>query len=418
MDPNFTRILLTSLYMLGIIVIGGFLVFRTNPTRQMKNTNSAAEPASSLFAEVDIPRLDTDSEELYRTQLVQDTSNLEFTPDLTTDTETWPNGTVALGPSIYYGEESAIYMTQDNTRLLIKYQTDCDELATRSLHPLLRDFWYGRSAARAGVSPEPMFLSPPTLMRRDLFKVRGMKSTATEKDRCIERRGSVRFMVMERRSHAMNLYRFGQRFIGNALPFSIAMQAGITLIEKLRDLHQVARVVHGDIHAGNIMVEVSGERVDRMWIIDYGRARANIPARSKTPVNSRGHWTHAVLSHWQILGYEWSARDDVFNALRTIAWVMHDESYNTFERRLSFPRGTDRLIEWRQSGFIFTIPSEEEDLIDRLPLISISQKTAIRDSLQRILDSVRSLTDVDDIPDYDLIIAELINCFRLAPRFE
>jgi hypothetical protein len=107
----------------------------------------------------------------------------------------------------------------------------------------------------------------------------------------------------------------------------------------------------------------------------------------------------------------------VFNALRTIAWSMHDGSYNTYEQRLSYPRGSDRLIQWRQSGFIFTIPSEEEDLIERLPIISTEQKTAIRESLQRILDSVRSLTDVDDVPNYDLIIEELQNCFRLAPRY-
>ena len=413
MDWNLLRLLLTSLFFLFLCLCSGYVFFRFNHNQ----SRIVPEDPIRWFSDVIIEGLDVDAQDRYRQQLAADVASPSFAPDLNIDVEFWPNGTLSLGPVVYAGHESTIFSEASDPNILIKYQTDCDEVISNAAHPLLRDYWYGQAAYRIGVAPQPLFISPPTLLVKDAYKVRNMKSSDSEKEACISRFGSVRFMVMERRVAAISLFRFTRSvYDGGKLPFSVAMQTGIRLIEILRDLHQGARVVHGDVYANNLLVEGRGDVIQKILLIDYGRARANIPARSKTAVNKRGHWSDPARSHWQIMGYEWSARDDVYNALRTVAVLMNDHDYNIHELRLKEIHWPDALIAWRKSGFIFATPGRN-DVIDRLPMISTANKKVIRNSLQKILDSVRSLVDVDDVPDYDFIIEEFRKCFRLAPIY-
>jgi hypothetical protein len=412
MDWALFGLLLTSSVVFLVCLCSGYISCRCHHNASRIVSVETPEWTSR----VDIEGIDADALDRYTHQLAADMDYPSLVPDLTLDVEFWPNGTLSLGPVVYAGHESTIFSETSDPKLLIKYQTDCDEVEWNAVHPLLRDFWYGKAAYRIGVAPKPLFISQPTVLVKDAYKVRNMKSTDSEREACISRFGAVRFMVMERRVAAISLFRFTHSvYDGGKLPFSVAMQTGIRLIEILRDLHQVARVIHGDIHANNILVE-GGDVIQKLLLTDFSRARANIPARSKYPVYQREQRSDAALTHWQMLGYEWSARDDVYNALLTVAALMNGKDYIFHELRLKNKPGPSAMIEWRQSGFIFATPGPN-DVIDRLAMTSNADKQIIRKSLQRVLDSVRSLLDVDDVPDYDFAIEEFRKCFRLAPIY-
>jgi len=346
-----------------------------------------------------------------RAQLIADLRNRRFLPSLHSKTERWPFGLIVLGSVMYSGKDSVLFEVATDDILLVKYQADCDAVRMNTIHPLMTDYWYGKAAFDAGVSPRPLFLSPPILFRENSGKLGTIKLGRRRQEQCASEGGAVRFMILTRVINSETLCDyFSTKALGKPR-FLLAMGVGVVLIKKLRILHQVAQVVHGDIHMKNILIESYLKKPVRVWVIDYGRARSNSPAISKDPIYSSQGWYHPSLTHWQMRGFQWAARDDVYNALRTLAWVMNDHSYNDFEKELTTIDRTS-LVPWRESMFIFSVPNGY-DPIAILP-ISDDRKRLIKRSLNHILISVRSLNDVDDIPDYDFIISELQNCFRLA----
>ena len=401
MELPSTRILLITIC--GLIVGRAILVrLQDYASQRLRQITPPMRMIDEIFINTYI---EDEARNRTRNQLLMDEQNCQFRPTLFRDKEIWPLGEMIVGESLYVGEESTLFYIHNQEEILIKYQVDCEEIRMNWLHPLMRDFWYGKIAFEAGIGPEPLFLSSPVGFRTGTDKLGSMKLSREGQAECVEKGGAVRFMISGRLEGAQNLGQYVRKFPNSVVPFSLAMELGIKLIEKIENLNQVAQIVHGDIHPGNIMVDDAG----RVWLIDYGRARANKPARSSRPIYDSHFWNHQAFTHWQIRGYEWAARDDVFNALRSLAWVMNDSSYDELEKDL---RESFDLIPWREREYIFALPGAS-DAVENLP-VSDEKKEQIRRSLQRILDSVRSLDHVDDVPDYDLIVKELENCFQLS----
>jgi hypothetical protein len=152
----------------------------------------------------------------------------------------------------------------------------------------------------------------------------------------------------------------------------------------------------------------------RVWIIDYGRSRANLPAKSKLPINEPFEWTSLSMSPWQIEGYEWSPRDDVYNAIRTLALMMNGDQYKEFETTTK-KAGDRQILHWKKYGDIWFVPPEisVSNPVHTLS-INLYRKTMIKQSLGRILTYVRSLHDVDDVVDYARILKNLHFCLDLT----
>ena len=120
------------------------------------------------------------------------------------------------------------------------------------------------------------------------------------------------------------------------------------------------------------------------------------------------------MSPWQIGGYEWSARDDVYNAIRMLALIMNGDEYAAFEDRIK-NSGKGQILQWKKHGSIWFVPPDyaTANPVHKLR-IAAHRKTAIKQSLGRILKYVRSLNDVDDVVDYARILKEFQLCLDLT----
>jgi serine/threonine protein kinase len=196
--------------------------------------------------------------------------------------------------------------------------------------------------------------------------------------------------------------------------FSLAIYA----VEGLANIHAL-NIVHGDIHGGNIMLEYAeGTTVDvhrdpvtgkiqGLKFIDFGRSfkpESDVPT---SPVYRRFIHYHQMFTHWQIEGYTWSKRDDMYKLIHMIAMLMHDENdYVDFENSLMIKidketgkpieGSVDRLISWKRDHFIFRIPGSD-------PFTSLPAKNAIVQNLSQVLNLVRAVEINGDIP-YERII--------------
>jgi serine/threonine protein kinase len=357
--------------------------------------------------------LDADARERYIDQVQQDRINARFLPQMNGRFELWAIGALEIDFMLYNGRQSSLYSIRNDPSLLLKYEADCDEVALDNMHPLLLDFWYGQSAFEVGVGPQNLFVSPPKPIDNSSAIVQRFTMPRKTLNTCVADGGTIRFMVMKRLPSALDLYELQDQFPSGMVPFNLVIRIAISMLSKLQNLHTIARVVHGDIHPGNIMV-TTNEPGARVWIIDYGRSRANFAAQSKSPINKPFAWLSLAMSHWQIEGYEWSARDDVYNFIRTLALIMNGDEYDAFEERLK-KTGQQEILHWKRFGAVWFVPPEyaTANPVDKLH-INENRKTEIKQSLGRILSYVRSLNDVDDVVDYAKLFEEFQLCHNLT----
>jgi hypothetical protein len=356
--------------------------------------------------------LDSDMKQRYELQKRIDRINTLYLPRLDEAGEHWPGGYLELGEPSYRGRQSIVYPIRDNPSLFLKYQADCEEIYDKKLHPLLLEFWYGKKASAFGISPDVLFLSPPVAFDSKADKLTRFHMSREKREKCEMGGGTVRFAVLHRLQTCIDLYTFRDRFPGGRVPFPMAIKIGISLIEHLQRLHFEAQIFHGDIHPGNIMIDGADLSDFRVWLIDFGRSRANLPARSKEPVYCPFTWVSSMMSPWQIEGYEWSARDDVFNAIRTLALLINGNEYSEYERRMKLS-GPRHVLNWKKYGRIWFPPGLNEDPFKSLHIGPFRRMT-IRTSLNRLILSVQSLHDVDAVPDYGEILQEFHRCLDLA----
>jgi len=272
-----------------------------------------------------------------------------------------PLGMLQLGDIIHAGHESVIFETLNRPELLVKYQANCDgiEDGRKSIHPLVYDYWLMREAFMLGLAPEPIFLSPAVR----LLDVFGMKTNrkfrfnmnAADFVQCLEDEGAVRYMVM-RRSEGENLYAYRYHFLRQVLPMGHAAQITLRVIQAIERLHEDAGIVHGDIHAGNILIvedETTGSL--SVLLIDFGRARRVDRNLTNDRVNPIGKWFHPLCSPWQIDGRAWGRRDDVYKAVHSFATVINPMEYATRENALLQMSGPQSAIRYKRNACMFVM---------------------------------------------------------------
>ena len=376
---------------------------RSLENRFTSHTTSPLRPTTDMEQGFLPPRVARRYSSILWSQQKLDESNIAYSPDLDSLSIKWPNGILRLSSSFSYrGHETVIFAVFHNDNILVKFQANCDNVENPgSIHPLIRDYFFGREAGKLGIAPRPLFVSPPVRFRRS-FITNQFRMKANEFDECIRDGGTVRFLVVEKLSTFRDLYTLQAATLPEGV---ISLQNATTiasnLVHALGRLHLEAFVIHGDIHPGNILVDMRNLNVK---LIDFGRSRTNTRKFSQEPVFREYKLCHEAYSHWQMEGYEWSMRDDVYNGLRAIAFAMNDVTYRNFESAIHSQR--DSLIEWRKNGFIFSFNTS--DPISKLHISETSRKS-IRDSFGRILDLVRKL-GINDIPEYSLIGEELRFC--------
>jgi len=375
---------------------------------------------------------------MMRRQFKVDESNQQFVPRLTlADSEPVGGrirGTLQLTRRIYRGHQSTVFEAAKGSSLfgvvpyLIKYEWNCDPIS-RGIHPLIVEKKFGREIAeKTGLAPRPIFLSAPRTYSGELTPKTEFQMPQSFKDKCVEGgRSNLRFLVVEK----INGVTIGQlrrsSSTNGILTLKVVFSLAVFAIEGLANIHDL-NIVHGDIHRGNIMLEYGeGKKFDihkdpetgkiqGLKFIDFGRSFTYEPDLPSTPVHRRFRYYHHMYTHWQIEGYAWSKRDDLYKLIHMIAMLMNDQrEYVDFENSLmaQFDSKTgiviegsvDRLISWKRDDFIFRIPGSD-------PLASLPDQRAIRENLSEVLNLVRAVEINGDIP-YQRIMKLFVDCVRL-----
>jgi len=214
-------------------------------------------------------------QELVGVQSVMDSVAFAYTPDLSREsrTENTLVGRLTLDEKIGGGRYSAVYSVVENPNLVIKYQSNCNRQFLP--HPSLMDFW-GLSAARAaGIQGVPRVYAVSPAVRTPRGRTPKSDFSLPNSMWHLCAGFTVRYVVMERLDTSLSaIHARGPVHADQAISY------GLQIMETLKKLH-LAGIFHGDIHAGNIMVDSS----NIVKIVDFDRFdfERNYPVQSLHP---------------------------------------------------------------------------------------------------------------------------------------
>ena len=298
---------------------------------------------------------------------------------------------------------------------LIKYQSNCDALMNTmsAVHPLVLERYFissieqeANSKGFAGnqITPRVMHLSPPRFLEFEKTAKTDFLMKSETREICIATKATVRYMVMERGGMSVEEMIMSD----GSFSFVQGMELLHELITKLQIIHSVG-IVHGDIHRGNVVLsplslpaggaaagamDVGHDRLSssKYWLIDFGMARfysavTESPPPDKIIVNS-------ISTHWVLRGEAPSFRDDVMQALMTVASAIGGPDHIRWLKGLEKRCDRRELINYFALVNIFTNP---------VPGIILNLPTHTQIHVEELLAGVRSLTR-DDIPDYSHLL--------------
>jgi hypothetical protein len=187
------------------------------------------------------------------------------------------------------------------------------------------------------------------------------------------------------------------------------MTLAIAMMGILETLHTKSGIIHGDIHANNVLLEPSAvePHLHLLKLIDFEKASRNI-AKPEGLKHTRWAYKDMMCSQWQIDGYYPSARDDIMKMIQMIAELMNPDQYYAYATHRA-REGYASLRSFKMKENIFAFPGHNPlDSLDISPLT----KEAIHRELMKILDLVRGMKDVNSIPPYEALTDSFKNCLH------
>lgn len=332
-------------------------------------------------------------------------------PRLDQDAELIRNGPVsrvAIGELMFRTSLSTIFAVRNDSTRVVKYSHNCGDLGY--LHSLMRDYIFQKQLEGLQVAPRVMFLSPPVRFPPLISLKTSFKIKSADREACAENPAAqVRFMVMERVETSMDFLVKRLNHTGRRIPLSQCIQIMVLLIEAIQRMHDQG-IIHGDVHWGNVALlnQIDGQAV---VLIDFGNAMfvdemRSSPDLARTPRT----YNHCFLSHWNIEGYRFSYRDDVYKALLVGAFLINGLAFSEF--CFGLESNVSAMIWFKRDEFIFSPPMGGRDHIATLRADEETKRTVKR-RLSSALDKARSVVNLDHRPDYAYIIGELKAAFRL-----
>jgi serine/threonine protein kinase len=216
------------------------------------------------------------------------------------------------------------------------------------------------------------------------------------------------------------VYQMKHNYPGGKVPFALSLAVGYAMIKHLKILHRRSRIVHGDIHLDNIMLESINWTNGSVYLqlIDFGRAFPIIP-RPAARVRETGWSTHFLFSQWEIDGFAAAARDDIARAVQGIAQLMHPWSYMLLQNRISGGTVRESLEHKKKTPWFISPEVPDVELYDVIGSLNITMeyKDSIKTELEKVHDFVRGMDhDVNCVPPYGEIMQCLGNANGLYTR--
>jgi len=116
-------------------------------------------------------------------------------------------------------------------------------------------------------------------------------------------------------------------------------------------------------------------------------------------------YIHYLLSHWNLQGYRYGYRDDVYKTLWMGASLIHGDPYTLYFKSLGAAH-PDLLVAFKETEFIFHYPGGG-DMFRSVPQATRAQREAIVKHLNDALTLARSVNTVHELPAHGAIYGHL-----------
>ena len=318
-----------------------------------------------------------------------------------------------IGPLLFRTKTAVIFAVRDDAKKVVKYHHNCDDI--EEVHALVRDYIFLRNLQGAGVVPHAYFLSPPVRFPASRSLKTDFAIPDDQRAACAANAGGqIRFMVMERAETSLDTLAYDMNRAGHRVPVVEAIKVMIQALQAIERIH-VKGVVHGDIHWGNLVLLNRNGHQD-LRLIDFGNAMFAdemelLPAIVRVP----GSYNHCYFSHWNLAGYRFAYRDDVFKALMVGAFLINGPKYS--EYCVGLESDIQAMMAFKRDSFLFAMPDR-----DHLAEMQVDPETkrVVRQRLSNALVLARSVGHVDALPDYAAIVNELneaVDVLQVAQAF-
>ena len=333
-------------------------------------------------------------------ELLDDTERVG--PDLSREAsmiELLPSGQVLwLDHCIITTGSSSLWAVHGNSDLLVKYQiymlTDRD---MEYFHPLSREYYMMSRIQHMGFTPKVHYLSGPSLLLPRFVSSEKVShvNMADQNWQSYAVGRDVRFMVMERIHGAplcqMQTFSFTEN--------QVAL-IGFKMLKILQQLHDHAGIVHGDIHAGNLIYESAR---NGLKLIDFGLANFIMPANVQGPPRAQ----HYLYAPWEQEGFRPERRDDVYRAV--IILVEFFVGYNFLEQWFN-QQSFEESLRAKKFANLFA-PRVKTNSNNPHVTHLTNLHLAHLDKWSNILKLAQSV-NLNERPPYEAILAQLLTICR------
>jgi hypothetical protein len=339
-----------------------------------------------------------------------------FAPLLYNNYEEYPEregsvGVVLLDRRISSTRTSAVFTAMGNPNWVLKYQTDCDK--GTPIHPILRDYYFLQKLGDTSLVPKVYYISPPTPMIETVTPKTSFAMTRAERTECVSKKNrAVRFMIMEHIHEDM--YALMKR--KGAPNLKAALQIMGNLVRGLWEMHSRG-IVHGDIHPGNIgfVLNKDSKEEGRLVFFDFGSAfhieeKVGKPDKDGESMS----YIHCLYSHWNLEGFRFGFRDDVFKAMMVGAFLMNGPGWMDY--CVALEKKPIEMLEFKRDSFLFEYPKGPK-LAAKIPGFRSNSKKfkALKQLLTNVLALAREPHDVNDHPNYAEICTHIDAAIALLP---
>ena len=329
-------------------------------------------------------------QETYRNQILLDEENTEFVPDqFSSNLQRSPLGNLNLVP-VANSRFSSVFTTRGDREIIVKYQTDLGD-AEGKVTVLFKDFHFGSVAHHHGISPKYIFLSPPVLCPNSKTLKTNFEMPTEWWAHVSVKEATVRYLIMQRGGETVKS--LARKKANRNFSLLEAVNFGIQLLEAIRKLHDSAGIIHGDLHYENVLIRRDSGEIE---LIDFGRAKYVSTLSSNSRAAASLKKVHHMQSPWEMDGYEYSRRDDVYRVLQMMVQLMNDDSHEE-EIRQGIENNPRAVMNFKASGSLIS-----ESIIQSATDLPVIQGV-VRYHIKELLSVVRGTKRVTDRPNYEEI---------------
>ena len=327
-------------------------------------------------------------------RLLVDRDFIKYVATLERSGSHWDNISSRLGSVLLIGPQWTMYTTEQGK--MLQFATNCQDVWTRDVHPLVIDAWYSMGLPTLGITPQVEAISQPMPVTSGLIAQFNLTISEQDLEKCIAKGGSIRFMVIPE----MAGYLPAAADAGSVTVYE-ALLIGRRLVHVLTLLHRNG-VIHRNISPDSVWVRGIAE----VQLIDFSRAGIGSYEGFGDELFGMSPWELENPARVR------TRRDDVWRALRVVAILMHGKRFEEYERFVLEQHGMEYFNWWKFSGDIFAIPVSN-------PIVQAAVRPARTDIIspypyimrgfRKIMQAIACIDSNQQIGDYQKIIDSFDN---------